>query len=165
MKHLLRFRHALFGTLFLLVLLPLPAAAAGAPTTCTADLLIFATSPGTVSTSGNVTHLRDSGVGGSYISGFLAGDPIAGSQNIELSNAAQQAQLEGSFVVTAPSGTLTITYAGHADFTTGMATGHYVATAGTGQFAGFHWEGNIAAQLIGPATFHTTDSGPCHTGP
>lgn len=165
MKHLLRFKHVLFGTVLLLVLVPLPAAAASAPTTCTADLLIFTTSPGSVSTSGNVTHLRDSDVAGSYISGFLAGDAILGSQNIELNNATQQAQLEGSFVVTAPSGTLTITYTGHADFNTGMATGHYVATAGTGQFAGFHWEGGITAQLIGPATFHTIDSGPCHTGP
>jgi hypothetical protein len=164
-KQLLRFKRPWCAALFVLALLPAPAAAAGARAICTADLLIFTTSPGVVSNTGNVTHFRDSGVGGGYISGFLAGAPIAGTQDIELNNATQQAQLKGSFVATRPAGTLTISYTGHADFTTGTATGHYVTVDGTGQFADFHWEGGINARLIGPAAFHATDSGPCHSGP
>jgi hypothetical protein len=162
MKRLPDFKTAVCGVLLLVGLLPVPVAAASAPTTCTADLLIFTTTTGTVSTTGNVTHFRNSGVGGQYLSGFLAGDPISGSQDIQLNNATQQAELHGSFVVTATSGTLTVSYTGHADFTTGSAVGRFVVTSGTGQFADFHWEGSITAQLIGPATFHAIDSGPCH---
>jgi hypothetical protein len=142
-------------------------AAAGPPATCTADLRIFSTSPGTATTAGQVTHARDSGVGGAYISGFLSGYTISGAQDLVVNNVTNESQLQGSFVATGPDGTLTIRYTGHADLNTGAATGHFVSAGGTGQFASFHWQGTISAQLVGasPPTFIATDSGPCHTAP
>lgn len=143
----------------------LPTAAAAAPSTCTADLLIFTTSPGAISQDGQVTNIRDSGVGGQYISGFLAGYTISGAQNITINAQTNQAQLQGSFTATGAGGTLTIRYTGQADLNTGAATGHFLTAGGAGQFANFFWEGQITAQLIGPATFIATDTGPCHTAP
>ena len=141
-------------------------AAAGPPATCTAALTIATTSVGDVGTAGQVTHYRDSGVAGAYASGPLACYTFSGAQDIMVNNATQQSELQGQYTATGPGGTLTIRYTGHADLTTGAATGHFVATDGTGQFAGFHWEGDIAAQLVAaaPPTFQATDSGPCHTG-
>lgn len=138
-------------------------AAAAPPTECTADLTIFSTSQGTVRASGQVTHFEDSGVAGSYTSGFVAGYTFTGSQDISVNNQTQQSQLRGSFTATGPEGTFTVRYTGHADLTTGAATGHFEAVGGTGKFAGFHWAGPIAAQLVSqtPPTFQATDSGRC----
>ena len=134
------------------------------PTTCTADLIIFTTSPGTVTTQGQTTHFRDSGVAGQYTSGFLAGYTFTGAQDIVVNNNTNTSQLQGSFTATGPGGSLVIRYTGRADLSTGAATGHFHTAGGTGQFAGFHWTGDITAQLISqtPPTFRATDSGPCH---
>jgi hypothetical protein len=134
------------------------------PTTCTADLTIFTTSPGTVTTNGQITRFRDSGVAGQYTSGFLAGYTFTGAQDIVVNNNNNTSQLQGSFTATGPGGSLVIRYSGHADLSTGAATGHFNTIGGTGQFTGFHWSGDITAQLVSltPPTFQATDSGPCH---
>ena len=115
----------------------------------------------------DTTHFRDSGVGGSYTSGFLSGYTLTGTQNIEVNNASNRAHLEGRFVATGPTGSLTVRYTGRADLTTGAASGHFTTVGGTGSFAGFHWNGRIAAQLVSmkPPTFVATDSGFCHGAP
>jgi hypothetical protein len=138
-------------------------ASAAPPATCTAGLTIFTTSTGTVRTTGQVTHFEDSGVAGVYTSGFLAGYTLSGAQDIELNGANQTSQLHGQFVATGPGGTLTIQYNGHADLSTGAATGEFIAAGGTGSFAGLHWTGKITAQLtsLAPPTFVAIDSGPC----
>jgi hypothetical protein len=139
-------------------------AAAAPPPTCTAELVIFTTSPGVESQTGPVLHFRDSGVGGQYTSGFLAGYTLVGAQDIQLNTRTNGSELQGQFVATGPGGSLAIAYTGHADLNTGAATGHFHTTGGTGQFSDFRWEGDITAQLIGPATFHATDTGPCRHG-
>src|SRR5262249_39324869 len=142
MKHLVRLGLAAWVTL-LTFAVAAQVSAAGPPATCTAGLTIFTTSTGTVATTGVVTHFRDSGVGGQYTSGFLAGYAVSGSQDIQLNNRTQQSELHGSFVASGPGGSLTVRYTGHADLTTGAATGTFVAEDGTGAFAQFHWEGEI----------------------
>src|SRR5919201_1192116 len=117
------------------------AASAAPPQTCTAGLTIFTTSPGTVTTTGQVTHFADSGVAGQYTSGFLAGYTFSGAQDIMLNNNTRKSELHGQFTATGPDGSLTIQYNGHADLTTGAATGDFVTAGGTGLFAGFHWNG------------------------
>jgi hypothetical protein len=138
-------------------------ATAAPPATCTATLTIFTTTPGDV-TTGPVVHARDSGVGGQYTAGFLAGYTLAGSQDIMVNQQTNRSELHGSFVATGPGGTLEIRYTGHTDLATGAATGNFETHGGTGQFAGFHWSGSVAAQLVSltPPTFVATDSGPCH---
>ena len=137
--------------------------AADPPTTCTSGLTIFTTSTGTVTTTGEVTHFQDSGVGGSFTSGFLSGDTLSGAQDIVVNNRTNQSQLHGSFTAVGPGGNLTLRYTGHVDLNTGAATGHFVSAEGTGQFGTFHWQGSTSAQLISlaPPTFVATDSGPC----
>jgi hypothetical protein len=166
MKRLARLGFAVWLGVAAVLLAVGVAAAAGPPATCTAGLTIATTSVGDVSTTGQVTHYRDSGVAGVYTSGPLAGYAFSGAQDIMVNNGTQQSELHGQYTATGPGGALTIRYTGHVDLTTGAATGHFVATDGAGQFAGFHWEGDIAAQLVSPAppTFQATDSGPCHTG-
>jgi hypothetical protein len=167
MKRLVRLGVAICLGLAAVLLAAGLAAAAGPPATCTAALTIATTSVGDVSTAGQVTHYRDSGVAGVYTSGPLAGYAFSGAQNIMVNNATNQSELQGQYTASGPGGALTISYTGHADLTTGAATGHFVATDGTGRFAGFHWEGDIAAQLVSlaPPTFLATDSGPCLTAP
>jgi hypothetical protein len=142
-------------------------AAAAAPVTCTAGLTIFTTSQGTVTQHGPFTHFTDSGVGGSYTSGFLAGYTLAGAQDITLDNLTHQSRLHGSFVATGPDGTVTVRFNGRADLTTGAATGNFQVVGGTGSFGDLHWRGTIAAQLVSltPPTFLATDSGPCRNAP
>jgi hypothetical protein len=142
-------------------------ATAAPPAACTATLTIFTTTLGDVTTTGQVVHARDSGVGGAYTAGFLAGYTISGSQDIMVNQRTNQSELHGSYAATGPGGTLEIRYTGHADLNTGAATGHFETQGGTGQFAGFHWAGEIAAQLVSPTppTFVATDSGPCHPAP
>jgi len=139
------------------------AASAAPPQTCTAGLTISTTSQGTVSNTGQVTHFADSGVAGRYTSGFLAGYTLVGAQDIQLNNVTKKSELHGQFTATGPDGSLTIQYNGHADLTTGAATGDFVSVGGTGLFTGFHWTGKITAQLVSltPPTFLATDSGPC----
>jgi hypothetical protein len=163
MKHLVRLGLAGWVTLLTFALVG-GVGAAGPPATCTAGLVIFTTSPGTVTTTGVVTHFRDSGVGGQYTAGFLAGYTFSGSQDIQRNNRTQQAELHGAYVASGPGGRLTVRYTGHADLLTGAATGHFVAGPGTGDFTQFHWAGDITAQLVSaaPPTFLATDSGPCH---
>ncbi|HBY92766.1 MAG: hypothetical protein M5U01_03705 [Ardenticatenaceae bacterium] len=142
--------------------------AAGPPTICTADLIIFTTDPGAATTTGQVTHFRESGVAGWYTSGILNGYTFSGAQDIMVNNKTHTSQLQGSYIATGPdNNSLTIRYTGHADLLTGIATGHFVTAGGTGAFANFHWEGEIAAHLISltPPTFETTDTGPCHAAP
>jgi hypothetical protein len=138
-------------------------ATAAAPATCTAGVTIFTTSTGDVSVTGNVTHFQNSGVAGSYTSGFLAGYTLSGAQNIQRNDATGQAVLEGQSVATGPDGTVTVHFTGSIDLTTGAAAGHFNVVSGTGAFAGFHWNGDISAQLVSltPPTFVGTNSGFC----
>jgi hypothetical protein len=131
--------------------------------TCTADLLIFTTSTGDVTTAGNTTIFHDSGVGGRYTSGFLSGYTLTGAQNIVLNNATQRGVLEGQFVATSADSSITVRYTGSVALGTGAARGHFATTSGTGAFANFHWIGDITAQLtsLTPPTFVATDSGFC----
>jgi hypothetical protein len=79
----------------LLVAVPLRgAAASGAHRTCSGTLTIFTTSVGTVTTHGSVTFYRDSGVGGSYASGPLAGYTFSGAQDIVVNTATAQSELQ-----------------------------------------------------------------------
>jgi hypothetical protein len=136
-------------------------------TTCSANLTIFTTSAGTVTAAGQTTHIENTGVGGMYTGGFLAGYTISGAQDIAINNAINAAQLHGIFVATGSGGTLTLRYNGHADLNAGAAEGDFVTAGGTGQFASFHWTGTVTAQLISlaPPTFLAVDSGPCHSAP
>lgn len=138
-------------------------AAAAPPMTCTAGLTIFSTSTGAVNMTGQVTHYRDSGVGGFYTSGFLAGYTLSGAQDIMVNNNTNQSELHGFYTAVSPDGssTLTVRYTGHVDLNTGVSTGHFVASGGTGQLANFAWEGSIAAQLVRVPIFTATDTGPC----
>ncbi len=104
--------------------------AAGPPTICTANLTIFTTSTGTVTTTAQVTHFRDSGVEGVYTSGFLSGYTLTGAQDIMINNVTHKSQLQGSYVATGPGGTLTIRYTGHTDLTTGEATSIFTTVGG-----------------------------------
>jgi hypothetical protein len=153
---------AALGVLGLLAASLTPAAAAPPPD-CTAGLRIFTTSTGVERQAGPVLIFTDSGVGGSYTSGFLAGSTISGAQHIMLNTQTNLSELNGEFVATGPQGTLSIQYVGHADLSTGMATGQFVSAGGTGAFSDFHWQGRITARLVGPATFDAVDSGPCFT--
>jgi hypothetical protein len=142
------------------------AAAPPAPIgTCVAGLTIATTSTGTVRQAGAVTLFDDSGVGGQYTSGFLAGYTLSGAQDIALNSQTNQGKLIGSFVATSPDGksTLRVRYTGNADLVTGAATGHFRADGGTGKLAGFRWVGDITAQMtsFSPPTFVATDSGVC----
>ena len=139
-------------------------AIAAAPATCTSGVTIFTTSTGDVNVAGSTTHFRDSGVAGTYTSGFLAGYALTGAQNIERNDATRQATLEGQFVATGPGGTLTVHFNGSVDLTSGAAVGHFATVSGTGDFDGFHWNGDISLQLVSltPPTFVGTDSGFCH---
>jgi hypothetical protein len=138
-------------------------ATAAGPATCTAGLTIFTTSTGDVTTAGNVTIFRSSGVGGAYTSGFLAGYTLTGAQDIVRNDAGQHAVLSGQFVASGPRGTFTVRFTGRADLKTGAADGHFAVVSGTGGFAAFHWVGDITAQLVSltPPTFVATDSGIC----
>lgn len=160
-----RFVVAMSSALSLVALGSLPAAASSLPATCTGTLTIFTTSVGTVRTAGDVSLFQNSGVAGRYSSGPLAGDSFAGAQDIVLNSATKQSDLHGSYLVTTPdqSGTLTVRYVGHADLNRGKATGTFVANQGTGSLAGFAWAGTINAQLVGltPPTFVSTDTGVC----
>jgi hypothetical protein len=138
-------------------------ASASAPATCSAGVVIFTTSAGDVTVAGDTTHFRSSGVGGYYTSGFLSGYTLAGAQNIERNDATGRAVLEGQFVASGPAGSITVRYTGSVDLSTGAAVGHFTTVAGTGAFVGFHWSGDIGAQLVSltPPTFVATDSGFC----
>jgi hypothetical protein len=139
-------------------------AIAAPPTTCSAGVTIFTTSAGDVTVVGNTTHFRESGVGGRFTSGFLAGYTLTGAQNIQRNDAAGRAVLEGQFVATGPGGSVTVHYTGSVDLATGAATGHLTTVGGIGDFADFHWNADIDAQLVSltPPTFVGTDSGFCH---
>lgn len=168
MKALVRFGIGLWIALLTLVVGLATSTAAAPPATCTADLFIQTTSFGDVSTSGNVTIARDSGVGGFYLSGFPAGYTLSGAQDIILNNKTNKAQIHGSFTAVDPSNasnTFTLKYNGHANLNTGAATGNFVTAGGTGIYADFHWTGKITAQLVGPLAFQATDTGKCHPAP
>jgi hypothetical protein len=164
MKRLIRSGIGLCAVLMTLVVSLGVAGAAGPATTCTADLQIFTTTVGDVSTAGPITFFRDSGVAGQYTSGFLRGYQFSGSQDIMLNTRTGQSQLHGSYTAVGPDGTLTIRYNGHADTTTGAATGNFVTAGGTGAFADFHWSGSITARqpVVGVPFFNATDSGTCN---
>lgn len=138
-------------------------ATAAALPTCTAGLTILTSSTGDVTTAGNITIFRSSGVSGTYTSGFLAGYSLTGSQDIVRNDAEHHAVLAGQFVATGPGGTFTVRYTGTADLTTGAADGHFAVVAGTGAFTAFRWIGDITAQLVSltPPTFLATDTGIC----
>lgn len=164
MQRLFRLGIGLCAVLITLVVSLGAVSAAGPAATCTADLQIFTTTIGNVRTAGPITFFRDSGTAGQYTSGFLSGYALSGSQDIMLNTSTGQSQLHGSFTVSGPDGTLTIRYTGHADTTTGAATGHFVTAGGTGAFADFHWSGSITAQqpVVGVPFFNATDTGTCH---
>jgi hypothetical protein len=137
--------------------------ASGPPSTCSGTLTIFTSSVGTVTAGGPVTHYKDSGVGGAYTAGPLAGYTLSGAQDIMVNSVTQQSELQGSYTAVGPGGSVVFRYTGHANLATGIATGHFETAGGTGDFAAFHWEGAINAQLVSlaPPTFLTVDSGPC----
>jgi hypothetical protein len=166
MRMLRRIGLALAGPLAALALLvPVAPVAAAAPVgTCTATLTIFTTSPGTVQQAGPIQVFTNSGVGGRYTAGFLAGYTISGAQDIVLDTSTNQSVLTGQFVASGSGGTLTVRYVGRADLNTRLATGQFVASNGTGTFKDFVWEGTINAQLVSmsPPTFTATDTGPCY---
>lgn len=139
------------------------AEAAGPPSACSGSLTIFTTSVGTVTASGPVTHYRGSGVGGAYTSGPLASYTLSGAQAIMVNSVTQQSELQGAYTAVGPGGSVVVRYTGHANLATGIATGHFETAGGTGDFAAFHWEGAINAQLVSmtPPTFLAADSGPC----
>jgi hypothetical protein len=134
-----------------------------APHTCTAGLTILSTSVGDVNQVGNVTFFNNSGVGGSYTSGFPAGYTFTGAQDIQRNEVTHKANLKGHYTATGPGGSFDVTYVGHADLTTGAASGHFVARGESGQLANLFWVGDIDAQLtsLTPPTFLTTNSGLC----
>ena len=138
-------------------------ATAAPPATCTSGVTVFTTSTGDVSVTGNVTHFRNSGLAASYTSGFLSGYTATGSQNIERNDATERAVLEGQYVASGPAGTLTFQFTGSVDLATGAASGHFTVIDGSGAFSGFHWTGDVSAQLVSltPPTFIGTNSGPC----
>ena len=138
-------------------------AAAEPLSNCTANLTIMTTSTGVERQAGPVELFTNSGVGGGYTSGFLAGYTISGAQDIVMNTETHKSVLTGQFVARGAGGTLTVHYVGRADLNTGAATGHFVAGSGTGSFTNFVWEGSITAQLVSltPPTFHATDSGTC----
>ena len=164
MKRLLRIGIGVCAVLVTLVLNLGGASAAGPAMTCTADLQIFTTTTGDVRSAGPITFFRDSGTSGMYMSGFLAGYQLSGTQDIMLNSKTGLSELHGSYTASGPDGTLTIRYNGHADTTTGAATGNFVTAGGTGVFADFHWSGSITAQqpVVGVPFFNATDSGSCH---
>jgi hypothetical protein len=134
--------------------------------TCTAGLFIRTTSVGTVTQAGPVTIYRDSGVGGAYTSGFLAGYTITGAQTIIVNSASGQSEVAGQFVATGAGGTLQVRYTGRVDQATGAATGQFSATEGTGGFASFRWTGTISGQQIpGVPAFNVVDTGLCSPTP
>ena len=114
-----------------------------------------------MTTAGQVTVARDSGVGGSYMGGRLDGYAIDGLQDIVLYDTTQQATIRGSLTATGATGSIEVRYTGFADLGTGRATGFFVASDGTGIFDGYRSRGTIEAQLIGPLTFQATDFGLC----
>jgi hypothetical protein len=139
------------------------AATAAAPQTCTSTGVVFTTSTGDVTVAGPTTHFQNSGVGGSFTSGLLSGYTLTGAQNIQRNDVTGRLAVEGSYVATGPDGTVTVHYAGVLDLTTGLATGHFTTTGGTGAFAGFHWSGDISGHLVSltPPTTVATNSGFC----
>ncbi len=144
-----------------------PAHAAAALAVCSAGLTISTTSLGTVTTFGPVIHFSNSGVGGQYSSGAVSGYTFSGAQDITLNTATKRAELHGSYTATGSAGTFTVSYVGFANLTTGVATGFFATTGGTGGFASFQWAGSIHAQLtsLNPPSFVALDSGPCLGGP
>jgi hypothetical protein len=165
-----RFRALARLVLVTAVVLALAAATLGparpaAAETCQTEFIVFTdpTNPGARTDQGQTTIVRDSGVLGSYLDGRLAGYGISGQQDLIINNVTQQAQIVGVFTATSPDGgsSLTVRYAGHADLSTGQATGRFVVLDGTGEFAGYHARGRIDAQLVGPATFQGFDIGLC----
>lgn len=163
MKKLMRLGLTICLTVLTGTALAWHAGPAAAATTCSAGLTIFTMSVGTVTTTGPIEHFSDSGVGGQYTAGLLAGYTLSGAQDIMINTVTNQSQLHGSYTATGPGGGLVVRYTGHADLTSGVATGHFETAGGTGQFASFHWAGDISAQLVSlaPPTFIATDSGPC----
>src|SRR5689334_10179722 len=114
---------------FLAMLFVLPAAtvvSADGQQTCTTDLVIFSTSLGDVTQAGPVTIYRNSGIGGTYTSGFLAGSTISGSQDITMNTNTNISEIHGNEVVTSPDGsTLTIRYDGKVDLNTASGLSHF----------------------------------------
>jgi hypothetical protein len=139
--------------------------AAEEPTICVADFIIGITTPGNVTSNGATTHADQSGVGGGFSSGFLAGYTFDGLMDYVIDHETNTAQLNGSFVATGPGGTITLPYKVHADLNTGAANGRFYSNGGTGEFANYRWSGDISAQLINPSppTFQSTATGPCRS--
>jgi hypothetical protein len=132
---------------------------------CQTSFLVF-TDPnnrGDISQRGQVTIARDSGVLGQYTSGRLDGYAINGLQDLIVNTVTNEAQIHGSFTATSPDGasSLMVRYSGHADLNTGIATGTFAASGGTGDFDGYRASGKIEATLVGPATFEGVDIGLC----
>jgi hypothetical protein len=140
-----------------------PVAAAESTTICVADFIISITSPGDIESDEDRTRVEDSGVGGSFSSGFLANYPFKGLMDYEIDHETNTARLDGSFTATGPDGTITLPYRVYADMVTGAGTGRFDTADGTGRFDDFRWRGEITAQIINPSptTFFATATGPC----
>jgi hypothetical protein len=141
------------------------ASAAPADGACRTPFFV-ATDPnnaGQVRQVGQETIVRESGVVGQYQGGRLDGYTITGMQALKINHVTNEAQIRGTLTATSADGasSLTVSYSGHADLNTGMATGSFVADSGTGEFAGFRANGTIEATLVGPAAFQGFDVGLC----
>ncbi|KAB8142870.1 hypothetical protein F8S13_11480 [Chloroflexia bacterium SDU3-3] len=159
---------ALWAALFAFAFVAQPssavAATVAAPTgTCSAGFTIATTSPGTVSMYGPLMVVRDSGVGGAFTSGFLAGYTFTGEQDYTINTSTNKAYLIGTFTATGPGGTITLPYVVKADMVTGAGSGYFASTSGTGEFANYLWAGELTAQIVNPnpTTFVVNATGNC----
>jgi hypothetical protein len=84
-----------------------------------------------------------------------------------VNNVTNKSSLNGSYTATGPGGTFTVRYTGMVDLNTGVSTGGFVVVDGTGDFANFHWAGDIQAQLVSLTrpTFISNNSAMCQTTP
>jgi hypothetical protein len=158
---------ALFALLAALLAGGSSAGAVGsAPAICETPFVVFTdpAHPGTPTTRGPITTVRDSGILGIYGGdGRFAGYGISGTQVLIVNNATNQATVRGTFTATSPDGSSSflVRYTGKVDLTTGVATGIFTTSNGTGEAAGLRVAGSISAQLVGPLTFNGVDIGLC----
>jgi hypothetical protein len=145
-----------------------PTADAAAPVSasCQTPFVVFTDpdNPGTPTTRGSITTVRDSGILGSYGGdGRFSGYQISGEQVLIINNSTSQARVRGSFTASSPDGasSFLVRFNGEVDLTTGVATGNFSTGNGTGAAEGLRTAGRIEAQLVGPLTFNGVDVGLC----
>jgi hypothetical protein len=140
-------------------------AAAAINPDCQTSFLVF-TDPnniGQITTRGNTTKAKNSGVLGEYTSGRFDGFTISGEQDLSLNQATGKATIKGSFVATSPDGqsSFTLRYRGEANLVQAIATGNFQVIGGTGDLKRFRTSGKIDADYLGNFTFSGVDIGLC----